>query len=69
VMLGLINDTDAAVPVCPMDSQDPVKIRTFVDMFPNSIRGSVCAASYNEFFQQAVDLIDTTCDEFVPPAG
>jgi len=69
VMLGLINDTDAAVPVCPADSQDPVKIRTFVDMFPNSIRGSVCAPSYNEFFQQAVDLIDATCDEFIPPAG
>jgi hypothetical protein len=69
VMLGLINDTDAAMPVCPADSQDPVNLRTFVDMFPNSIRGSVCGASYNEFFQQAVDLIDTTCDEFVPPAG
>jgi hypothetical protein len=69
VMLGLINDTDAAAPVCPAESQDPVKLRTFVDMFPNSIRGSVCEGSYNEFFQQAVDLIDTTCDEFIPPAG
>lgn len=69
VMLGLINDTDAAMPVCPPDSQDPAKLRTFVDMFPNSIRGSVCGASYNDFFQQAVDLIDTTCEEFIPPAG
>jgi hypothetical protein len=69
VMLGLINDTDAAAPVCPADSQDPVNIRTFVDMFPNHIRGSVCAASYNEFFQAAVDLIATTCEEFIPPAG
>jgi hypothetical protein len=69
VMLGLINDTDAAMPVCPADSQDPVNLRTFVDMFPNRIRGSVCAASYNEFFQAAVDLIATTCEEFVPPAG
>ena len=69
VMLGLINDNDAAAPVCPVESQDPAKIREFVDMFPNRIRGSVCAASYNEFFQQAVDLIDTTCDEFIPPQG
>ncbi len=69
VMLGLINDTDVPQPVCPPESQDPVKLRTFIDMFPNSIRGSVCEASYNAFFQQAVDLIDTTCDEFVPPAG
>jgi hypothetical protein len=28
--------------------------------------GSVCAPSYNAFFDQAVELIDTTCDEFVP---
>ena len=69
VMLGLINDTDAAMPVCPADSQDPVNLRTFIDMFPNRIRGSVCGGSYNDFFQQAVDLIDTTCDEFIPPAG
>jgi hypothetical protein len=69
VMLGLINDNDAAAPVCPADSQDPAKVRQFVDMFPNSIRGSVCAPSYNDFFQQAVDLIDTTCDEFTPPQG
>jgi hypothetical protein len=69
VMLGLINDTDAAAPLCPAESQDPVKIRTFMDMFPNVIRGSVCEPSYNQFFQDAVDLIDTTCEEFVPPQG
>ncbi len=69
VMLGLINDTDAPAPICPVESQDPVKLRSFIDMFPNSIRGSVCENTYNGFFQQAVDLIDTTCDEFIPPAG
>ncbi len=67
VMLGLINDTDAAVPLCPVESQDPAKIRSFVSMFPNHILGSVCEPSYNDFFQQAVDLIETTCDEFIPP--
>jgi hypothetical protein len=69
VMLGLLNDNDAPAPICPPESQDPAKLRTFMDMFPNVIRGSVCAPSYNDFFQQAVDLIDTTCDEFVPPQG
>ena len=69
VMLGLINDNDAAAPICPAESQDPIKVREFIDRFPNSIRGSVCSASYNDFFQQAVDLIDTTCDEFIPPQG
>jgi hypothetical protein len=69
VVLGLVNDTDAAMPVCPAESQDPVNVRTFIDMFPNSIRGSVCEPSYNAFFQEAVDLIDTTCDAFEPPEG
>ena len=69
VMLGLINDTDAPMPVCPAESQDPAKIRDFVTMFPNHITGSVCAPNYNDFFQQAVDLIDQTCDDFTPPEG
>jgi hypothetical protein len=69
VMLGLINDMDAPAPLCPPESQDPVRLRTFIDMFPNSIRASVCEASYAGFFEQAVALIDTTCDEFEPPAG
>lgn len=66
VMLGLINDTDAAAPVCPQGSDDPVKIREFIQKFPNMISGSVCAGNYASFFDQAVDLIDTTCDLFEP---
>ena len=66
VMLGLINDTDAGNPVCPADSGDPAKIREFIQMFPNQITGSVCEANYAPFFEQAVNLIDTTCDEFEP---
>ncbi|PRP97382.1 hypothetical protein [Enhygromyxa salina] len=66
VVLGLINDTDAGNPVCPVDSQDPAKIREFIQMFPNHIEGSVCEANYAPFFEQAVDLINTTCDEYVP---
>jgi len=66
VMLGLINDTDAAVPICPAGSDDPVKLREFIQKFPNTISGSVCADNYASFFEQAVDLIDTTCDMFEP---
>ncbi|MCR9164200.1 MAG: hypothetical protein NXI35_26200 [bacterium] len=69
VMLGLINDVDQPNPLCPAESQDPVKLRSFFDMFPNAIRGSVCEPTYNSFFQDAVDLIATTCEEFVPPEG
>jgi hypothetical protein len=66
VVLGLINDTDVANPVCPTGSQDPAKIREFIQKFPNQIMGSVCEPNYASFFNQAVDLIDTTCDEFEP---
>jgi len=31
--------------------------------------GSVCEPDYNAFFQMAVDQIDKSCDEYVPPAG
>jgi len=31
------------------------------------VLGSVCAPDYSDFFQQAVDLIETTCEEFTPP--
>ena len=47
-------------------SQDPAKIREFIELFPNHIMGSVCEANYAPFFEQAVDLINTTCDEFTP---
>ncbi|PRP89969.1 hypothetical protein ENSA5_69100 [Enhygromyxa salina] len=66
VVLGLINDTDAGDPVCSAESQDPAKIREFIEMFPNHIKGSVCEANYAPFFDQAVDLINTTCDEYTP---
>lgn len=68
VVLGLINDTDAPTPVCPDGAQDPVRLREFVNMFPNRIFGSVCNTSgYGSFFDDAVELIDTTCDNFNPP--
>jgi hypothetical protein len=39
----------------------------FIEMFDDhGIIGSVCTPDYNAFFQDAVALIDTACDEFVP---
>lgn len=66
VVLGLINDVPSDTPMCPPDSQEPAKIREFIEMFSNRIEGSVCAENYAPFFEQAVELIDTTCDEFDP---
>ncbi|MBW2524284.1 MAG: hypothetical protein JRI23_08925 [Deltaproteobacteria bacterium] len=31
------------------------------------LEASVCSPSYTQFFQQAVSIIDDTCDNFVPP--
>jgi hypothetical protein len=66
VMLGLINDRDQPAPLCPAETEDAVKLRTLVEMFPNHIRGSVCEPNYNAFFEDAVALIDQACDDFVP---
>ncbi len=40
----------------------------FIDLWgAQGLKGDICADSYGPFFQQAVDLIDTTCDGFIPP--
>ena len=68
-MIGLLNDTDAAAPMCSADAEDPARLREFVDAFPNSYRGSVCAPNYADVLAEAVSIIDTACDDYVPPAG
>jgi hypothetical protein len=69
VMLGVINTDDAA---CVSGAGDPIVHPTerfveFVEMFgTKGIMGNICNDDYNAFFEQAVALIDTTCDEFEP---
>ena len=47
---------------------DAVKLRSFVEMWgDHGFEGSVCAPDYIPFFLEAVSLIDTTCDAFIPP--
>ena len=77
VVLGLFGDNDQAGAICPPFDEDSSNgaepsenLRNFVDSFGDrGIAGSVCADSYNDFFQSAVDIIDTTCEDFVPPEG
>ncbi len=75
VVLGLIGDLDLAASICqPFDDvaltgaePSPV-LRDFVGRFgDHGMTGSVCAPDYGEFFADAVALIDTACDEFIPP--
>jgi hypothetical protein len=75
VVLGLFGDNDQPGAICPPFNPDAAsgaepspRLGEFVESWgDHGIRGSICAASYADFFQQAVGLIDTTCDEFEPP--
>lgn len=69
VMLGVINTDDAT---CVSGAGDPIVHPTerfveLVQMFGDKgIMGNICNDDYDAFFEQAVALIDTTCDEFEP---
>ncbi len=73
VVLGLFGDNDQPNAICPplndMTGAEPSpRLREFVESFgPRGFSGSICAGSYDEFFTQAVGIIDTTCDGFIPP--
>jgi hypothetical protein len=75
VVLGLFGDNDQPNAICPplsdsSGAEPSPRLRQFVDSFGDrGIPGSVCASSYQQFFQSAVDTIDTTCEEFIPPEG
>jgi hypothetical protein len=65
VVLGLINDGDLPGAICPVEAVAP-RIVEFINYFPNSMRGSICDLNYAPVFEQAVDLINTTCEEYIP---
>lgn len=75
VVLGLFGDNDQPNAICPPlnpnsnnGAEPSPRLRQFVELFGDrGFMGSVCAPSYDEFFAQAVSIIDNTCDEFVPP--
>jgi len=74
-VLGLFGDGDQPNSICPPFNEDQAsgaepspRLRQFVSSFgERGIAGSVCSPSYEEFFKQAVAIIDTTCDGFIPP--
>ena len=72
VVLGLIGDPEQPMPVCGgmsgNDGASPApQIRQLVDSMQNGVTGSVCATSYNDFFADAVALIEDTCVGFPIP--
>ena len=60
VVLGLFGEGGCA--------ESSPRLSSFVDSWGDKgFFGSICAPDYDDFFQAAVDIIDTTCDEFTPP--
>jgi hypothetical protein len=69
VILGLIGDPEQPGTACTGDdwwAEEAPKLRSFVESFTHSMWASVCEPDYAPFFEQAIGLIDTTCDAFEP---
>lgn len=73
VVLGLFGDNDQPNAVCPplqdqSGAEPSPRLREFVESFgDHGFSGSICAQSYDPFFAEAVGIIESTCDDFVPP--
>lgn len=68
VTLGLFGDDDLPNAICNGGAETSPRLRQFLESWGDKgLFGSICAQDYDDFFQSAVDLIDTTCDEFMPP--
>lgn len=57
--------------VCPEPSgvdgaEDAPRLRAFTEMFTHGFLGDVCAPSYGPFFDEAIAVVETACEGFVP---
>lgn len=76
VVLSLVGPTGPTPAVCPplnkcgnpIDGAEPSpRLIEFTQMFPRHRVGRICADSYVDFFLDAVGVVETACDEFLPP--
>ena len=52
------------------EAESSTRLEEFVSLFgERGFHGDICASSYESFFLDAVNTIQTTCEEFVPPVG
>jgi hypothetical protein len=74
VVLSLVGDCDVGGS-CPgialvgsgyTGAEPAPRIRAFTESFGYGSVGPVCAPDYAPFFEQAVSVIESACDEFVP---
>lgn len=67
VVLGLIGDPDQPNPVCTGQAEASPRLRQFAESFTYGSWGSICSPDYAPFFDAAVSVVDTACEQFEPP--
>ena len=70
VVLSLIWDDSNGNPngcASGSDEEYGADLVEFTNMFTYGSVGNVCADSYQQFFHDAISVIDSACDGFVPP--
>jgi hypothetical protein len=73
VVLGLVGDTGLPNAICMPyagggdGAEDAPTLRQFAESFVYGMWAAVCEPDYAPFFDQAVSVIDTACEEFEPP--
>jgi hypothetical protein len=69
VLLAITTDIDLEQHLCLLwEDTNPKEnpLRTFVNLMPHGLIGSICAPSWGPFFEQAADLVVDQCQVFVP---
>lgn len=75
VVLSLVGPVGPDPAQCPLragplaveGSDIAHRLVEFTSMFTHGFVGRVCEASYDEFFNTAIDAVDTACNDFTPP--
>lgn len=63
---GIATD-DPSDPLAPVTGAEPApRLREFTQSFGYGSVGPVCAADYAPFFEAAVSVIESACDDFIP---
>jgi len=69
VLLVMATDIDLEDHLClPFEEQGPykLKLREWVEVMPNAVRGSICAPDWSPFLDLTVEMVLDQCEVFVP---
>jgi len=70
VFLGLVGDNDVPAGVCedadPPQAAPAPRLRELAESLPYGQWHSVCVDDYTPFFADAIEVIDSACDDFRP---